>query len=663
MATDTFDKLVTRARATPNRGRVHIFLGDPRSDGCDKTTVEPGNVYSPGVWTCGVSLWALVDGEWRSVETLPDGEIDWSFITAPGDPPVVESRYTLGPLQICHRLCHRGSEGSVGCDYNQVSVAVPGDVDALLALVVRDVGPAGGQIAALDWSPDTATLAINGEAALHVEQPVDACTIAPADAQFDSPVAVLAWKLAPDSDGCCALSFSTRHGFAQHSFAPGDSAPPAPVADGFAAVAGDWSAALPARVFAPDPRIALTWERCAYHIQAAMECCLPRIGAVNYPVFWVRDGVIVLRALDLMGRSDLARIGNDYLAPLCFAGGFGAEADAPGEGIWSLATHGLFTRDSGWLARVFPHIAARVEWLERMVSTTQTLRALSENRMPRYVNTPGVNVICLPAQYGLIHGRMDWHTPDFYINCWALCGFTRAAEIAGHLGHADEAEVWQRHAYRIEGALAARLLPDYGNPRDAAVAPYPTGALAAHADELQEQFERWFRSQRLDAEGQRVPEPLWTYFEAAQIHNAILLGLRDEAWICLDGMLADEDPWDVSAYIEGLPVDNEYLPFRNAVGRRGWLAADARGGNMPHNWTSGELINLIRDIFVREQGSSLVLGCGVPRAWLAPGSRFGVTNLPTAFGPVSYEVRVADNGRIDISYTGPEFYTTDFPAA
>jgi hypothetical protein len=297
-----------------------------------------------------------------------------------------------------------------------------------------------------------------------------------------------------------------------------------------------------------------------------------------------------------------------------------------------------------------------------MVSSTTVLRALSENRMPQYINTPGVNVVCLPAQHGLVHGRMDWHTPDFYINCWVLCGFSRAAEIAAHLGHTDEAELWQRHAYRIEGALAARLLPAYGNPRDAVVAPYPTNALAAHVDELRDQFTQWFRAQRLDPDGRRVPEPLWTYFEAAQVHNAVLLGLRDEAWTCLDGMLAPEDPWDVSAYTEGEPAGNEFLPFRNDIGRRGWLGANARGGNMPHNWTSAELINLIRDIFVCEQGSTLALGRGVPKAWFAPGNRFGVTNLPTAFGPVSYEVRVTENGHIDLSYTGPEFYTTEFPA-
>jgi len=31
-----------------------------------------------------------------------------------------------------------------------------------------------------------------------------------------------------------------------------------------------------------------------FHMISAMEAGMPRIGAVNYPVFWLRDGVIML---------------------------------------------------------------------------------------------------------------------------------------------------------------------------------------------------------------------------------------------------------------------------------------------------------------------------------------------------------------------------------
>jgi hypothetical protein len=170
------------------------------------------------------------------------------------------------------------------------------------------------------------------------------------------------------------------------------------------------------------------------------------------------------------------------------------------------------------------------------------------------------------------------------------------------------------------------------------------------------------RSHRLTPEGTRKPERLWTYFEAAQAHNAFLLGLRDEAWTCLDGMLAPTTAtWDVGAYIEGEAGGNEWLPFENGKGRRGWLdEKHAMAGNMPHNWTSAEMIAALRDVFVREDGAELVLGSGVPSRWFRPGAEFGVKRLPTALGLVTYEVQVGANGKATITYDGPSAYRLDF---
>jgi len=77
---------------------------------------------------------------------------------------------------------------------------------------------------------------------------------------------------------------------------------------------------------------------------------------------------------------------------------------------------------------------------------------------------------------------------------------------------------------------------------------------------------------------------------------------------------------------------------------------------MPHNWTSGEMLALLRTIFVVEQDGGLVLGAGVPEVWFTPGSQFGVNRLPTEFGPVSYTVTVDANVRPVLSYEGPQNY-------
>jgi hypothetical protein len=179
--------------------------------------------------------------------------------------------------------------------------------------------------------------------------------------------------------------------------------------------------------------------------------------------------------------------------------------------------------------------------------------------------------------------------------------------------------------------------------------------------DLKTAFENWYTVNRLTDDGKRNPEELWTYFEAAQIHNAFLLGMKNEAWISLSGMLRDSSAFGVSAYTEGKPDGNENLPYKNTEGLHGWLDREkAAGGNMPHNWTTAELINCIRDMFVREKDGQIILGTGVPDSWLKPGKSFSVQNMPTSKGTVSYSVKVNPDGCIDLEHSGPQDYTTAF---
>lgn len=662
------NELLTFARDVPNRGRTHIFLGHPLADGCDKTTVEPGNTYSPGAWTCGVSIWVSVEGAFHSPDVLADGTIEWTLIAQPGDPPIAEATYPAGPLRVRHRLTHLGGEGSVGVDFSVIEITCSQGASMMCAIVVKDVGPAGGRIAGIDWIAAESALVVNQSLRLECESPPGDVLLLPADERHDSPVAALAFAAEVTPDRPFRLGFRTVHGFAGRPMGnavPADR-PHARLSSEAAIeqVASNWRSDLPARVFAPNERIATAWERCAYHILAAMELGLPRIGAVNYPLLWMRDCVLVLRSLDLIGRSDLARVGNDYLAPMCFSGGFGAEADAPGEGIWALVSHAHITGDWNWAGEVFPHIRKRVDWIIRMLEATGPIRFVTENRAATTRNTPAGSVVCLAAENGLIHGRMDWHWPDFYINCWAVAGLRLAAEAATRLGEASLSQQWLRRAQDVDYAIAAHLLSDYGNDRDPIVTPHPTGALFRHHDALRRQFERWYRAKRLSPDGSRLPERLWTYFEVAQAHNAMLLGLREEAWVNLRGLLAPTGCWDTSAFIEGRPDGLENLPFETGRDRRGWLDRQrALGGNMPHNWTSSEMLCLIRDVFVIEEAGGLTLGAGVPREWMAPGSRFGVRGLPTDCGAVSYAVTIDPDGQPQIDYHGPRPFRLALPHA
>ena len=653
-------KLIKKAGTLKNRGQIHLFLGNPLSDGCDKTTVEPGNSYSPGVWTCGISLWIELSENLYSPDLIRNDVIQWEL-----NPPVIKSKYTIkNAITITHHLTHLGGEGAEGVDFNQIQFAALKDCNLRTFIVIKDIGPAGGKIKSLSWSKKENLLLINKALKLIPETPVNNCYIMQSKNESDSSMAIIESKFHLKKKQEAKLLFKTIHGFSDRHFTqylplnhPHDSLS---VEKGFDLSIKNWEKELPARIISPDENLNQTWQRCAYHILAAMECGNPIISAVNYPVWWIRDGVIITRALDYIGRHDLARISNDTLSYTYFSGGFGAESDSLSQGIWCLASHAEITKDKKWLKKIYPHIQNRIEFLDQMLSAAQPIRIPGPNRAPHIVNSPGANILCLPAKNGLINGRMDWHSPNFYINCWAYAGYKKAAQAARMLGNTNDARKWDGIAESLDNKIYTHLLPELNNPRDLIVTPYPTQALNSHLTKFAQKFRNWFMTNRLTSKHKRKPELLWTYFEAAQIHNAFLLNMKNEAWICLKEMIQPIGTWDASIHTEGSPDGEENLPFRNDHEKKGWLNKNkAPGGNMPHNWTSAELINCIRDIFVNDDGNKLLIGKSIPDEWFKPGNIFGVKNMPTKFGNVSYKITVNKKGKGILDYNGPKSFQTD----
>lgn len=129
-------------------------------------------------------------------------------------------------------------------------------------------------------------------------------------------------------------------------------------------------------------------------------------------------------------------------------------------------------------------------------------------------------------------------------------------------------------------------------------------------------------------EGKYSPEPLWTYFEAGQAHNYLLMGRRDRAWVLIEMFLSHHIAPGLYTYSEGHEDENSCLQWQRT---RGW---DKIRFVTPHGWTAAELFLLLRDCLAREVNQSLVIGSGIPEAWLK--QSFSIKNLPTYFGRLSY---------------------------
>jgi hypothetical protein len=74
----------------------------------------------------------------------------------------------------------------------------------------------------------------------------------------------------------------------------------------------------------------------------------------------------------------------------------------------------------------------------------------------------------------------------------------------------------------------------------------------------------------------------------------------------------------------------------------------------PDNGTAGWFLENFRNLLVMEEGQALWLARATPRAWLEQGKSIAVSNAPTYFGPVAYEiVSDVDHGKITATVQMP----------
>jgi hypothetical protein len=64
----------------------------------------------------------------------------------------------------------------------------------------------------------------------------------------------------------------------------------------------------------------------------------------------------------------------------------------------------------------------------------------------------------------------------------------------------------------------------------------------------------------------------------------------------------------------------------------------------PNGATSAAYLETVRSLLVHDTGRGLDLAFATPRAWLAPGKRIAVRDLPTRFGPLTYSLQATAAG-------------------
>lgn len=658
-----------------DKRELRVFLGEPGGPEATKTTIEPGNAFSPGMYSFGVTWWLRFPGRdfFFAPELAPLETLHWSY--ARGYVPPIHCEAHVEGIHVRHSLLADGnaSERSEAVSARLQLTNQHGAANSVeLYVVLRSLGPAGGPLSSLRIGDEGRVVADgrNTNVLLAFDQSPSAVGCGVGD---PSPVAraglVPAEQESTDEAGWCYalakydLQLEPGAVWTVHLDCPipthGNLAPelagtaiprPSQFTARAQCVSDGWQSRLSTVALdVPDDNFRNAFFAGMQHMLTALVGDQARIAPLAYPLPWLRDSIFIIRCFDLAGQHELARAATEYCVRNDFFGGFSAEGDAPGQGIWALVEHYRITRDLDWLASVYPAIERKVDWLFRMRRTTEPIQIVPDTPVLPFMNAARfAGTICVEAKHGIIHGMMD-HGIEYalgWVNHWALCGLAEAAYAATELGFNEDAERYVQEATELRTALnefADQTPAFYEWERTVNSLLWPTRAWESSPETIVDGFDRWWVENRGDETDYR-PEKYWLYFELAQAHNALLMGQRERAWQVVEYRLQHQDLPGLYGWREG----GDGVGTRNAV-HGVTLVGQLRGCQhydsiTPHGWSQSEMWLLQRAMLVEEWQDGLLLFAGVPRHWLTPGARIAIERFPTWYGDVCATLQVDAGG-------------------
>ena len=379
-------------------------------------------------------------------------------------------------------------------------------------------------------------------------------------------------------------------------------------------------------------------------------------GSRSYERSWIRDGSLEATALLRLGRADVARSFLEWYAGFqypngkvpCCVDSRGAdpvpEHDSHGEFIYLAAEYWRHTHDRELADRLWPNVLRAASYIDSLRQQRRTAEYQSGDKRAFFgILPPSI------SHEGYSAKPMHSYWDDFF----ALRGLKDAAELAHVLGRPEEMALaamrdeFRRDLYasiqlamsqrRIDFIPGAADLGDF-DATSTTIAVSPVGELGlmpeAVAKALDRTFERYWDEFVARRDGTK-PSDAYTPYELRAVGTLVRLDQRDRAHALLDWFFRDQRPPAWHQWAEVVWRDPATPKFI---------------GDMPHTWVGSDYIRSVLDMlaYERESDSTLVIGAGVPEAWVMERPGVTVRRLSTHYGPLSYTMR-NERGNVRVS--------------
>jgi hypothetical protein len=369
-----------------------------------------------------------------------------------------------------------------------------------------------------------------------------------------------------------------------------------------------------------------------------------RPGTRAYARSWIRDGALTSSALLRMGHPEPVREFIEWYAPHqyengkipCVVDSRGPdpvpEHDSGGEFIFLVAEYDRYAGDRALAKRMWPRVARAAAYLDSLRQTRRTL----EYREPGKEHFFGL----LPPSISH-EGYSAKPMHSYWDDLWALRGFKDAAYLAGVLGEERERSRWDAVRAEFERELVESIVAsmevhgidyvpgcaDLGDfdATSTTIAFSPVEAEAAlprHAlDRTFEKYWEFFRERRETNEWEA-----FTPYETRNIGAFVRLGWRERAAELVDFFLSHRRPAPWAHWAEVVWREERAPKFI---------------GDMPHTWVGSDFVRSVLDmlVYARESDASLVVGAGIPIAWLRESGGVEARGLPTPHGLIDFSMR------------------------